>query len=265
MNEKIKYIEILLDKKTEIFLDKNHDILIHSTLNTIDLKKLIIFYLEKEDSNLKQSVESNILKRFEYVSNPETQYENLFILLKDAKYNTRQRIKNLQFALLKRLDIIHQKDFFEIYFSKSSYYYENTLALSMCKQFWDEKLSEVILKKYLKNEKDAYLKTILENNSISILIPFLKKIWNFEIPNFLRMEIIQKSVSNYFDSLTFLKKIDPEKYLYAMSISGKEFSDNEVLSISKKISEDKKYYALMSLGRLKKWNLIKPQIEEYIS
>jgi hypothetical protein len=264
MNEKIKYVEILLDKR-EDYLGGNHDFLIHSTLNTIDLKKLITFYLEKKDSSLKQSVESNILKRFEYVSNPVIQYENLFILLKVAKYNTRQRIKNLQFALLKRLDISHQKDFFEIYFLKSTYYYENTLALSMCKQFWDEKLSELILKKYLKNEKVAYLKSIIENNSISILIPFLEKIWHFEISNFLRMEIIRKSVSNYFDSLTFLKKNEPERYLYAMSISGKEFSDNEVLSISEKISVNKKYYALMSLGRLKKWNLVKPQIEEYIS
>jgi hypothetical protein len=49
-----------------------------------------------------------------------------------------------------------------------------------------------------------------------------------------------------------------------MSISEQKFTDNEILSISEKIPKDKKYYALMSYGRLNKWELIKPEIEKYI-
>jgi len=85
MKEKIIYVELFLIER-ENFLGGNFDIYIHSILNTIKLNSLITFYLEKEDSDIKRSTESNILKRLEFIGKPELEYEKLLFRLKNADY-----------------------------------------------------------------------------------------------------------------------------------------------------------------------------------
>lgn len=262
MKEKIEYIELLLHKK-EDFLFGNYDIYIHSVLNTIYLNSLITFYLKTDDSDLKKSIESNIIKRLEIINNPEQQYERLLSRLNKADYHTRQRIKNLQFSMLKRLGKTHYQDFFNTYFH-SKYFYENTLALSICGKIWSNDLNQIILERYLEKRKSPYLKALLDYGEIDYLIPHLEKIFSGNLENYLKMRIINKVSPKNFKNLSFLKGIDSEKYFYAMSLSSEKFSEKEIKLCFADIDSKNQHFGLMSLGRLKKWELLKIEIDKNI-
>ncbi len=263
MKEKIEYIELLLYKKKDVFGGK-HDIYIHSVLNTINLDPLITFYLKKENSEIKRSLESNILKRLEFVDKPELQYEKLFFRLNKADYHTRQRIKNLQYSLLIRLSKTHYQDFFNTYFY-SKYYYENTIALSVSDKIWSDDLNQQLLDKYLEKRQSKYLTTLLENGKIDCIIPYLERIFTVDLENFLKMKIINKASPKYFKNLSFLKERDPEKYFYAMSLSNKKFSQEEITLCFNDIDTTIKHFGLMSLGRLKQWAFLKTELDKNIS
>ncbi|GAA3643498.1 hypothetical protein [Flavivirga jejuensis] len=260
MKEKIKYIELLIEKKKDFF-GGLHDIYIHSILNTIDLNQLITFYLKKEDSELKKSIESNIIKRLEIVDKPELQYEKLLLRLKNANYHTRQRIKNLQFSLLNRLSKNHYQDFFNTYFY-SKYYYENTIALSICDKIWSDDLKQKLLDKFLEKRQSPYLATLLENGKIDYIIPYLEKLLSHDLENYLKMKIINMVSPKHFNNLAFLKEREPEKYFYAMSLSKKKFSLEEITLCFNEIDSSIKHFGLMSLGRLKQWGLLKIELNK---
>lgn len=262
MKEKIGYIELFLAKRRD-FSGGSYDIYIHSVLNTIKINSLITFYLTKEDSELKRSLESNILKRLEIIDKPELQYEKLFLRLKNADYHTRQRIKNLQFSLLKRLSKSYYQDFFNTYFY-SKYYYENTLALSISYKIWTDNLNQELLEKYLEKQETPYLEALLENGKIEYIIPYLEKILSFDLESYLKMKIINMVCPKYFKKLSFLRERDPEKYLYAMSLSKKKFSKEEIILCFNDIDLNIKHFGLMSLGRLKQWELLKVELEKKI-
>lgn len=57
-----------------------------------------------------------------------------------------------------------------------------------------------------------------------------------------------KSPPKYFNKLSFLKERDPEKYLYAMSLSKKKFSIEEITLCFNDIDSSFKHFGLMSLG-----------------
>lgn len=61
--QQISLLNELFERKNKVFLDGNYNILIHSVLNTIQLPQLIDCYLTMPNSELKASVESNLLKR----------------------------------------------------------------------------------------------------------------------------------------------------------------------------------------------------------
>jgi hypothetical protein len=61
--KKLLYLKQLLKKREELLLGVPYNLLIHSILNTIDLEELIRFYLPMTNSDLKKSIESNIIKR----------------------------------------------------------------------------------------------------------------------------------------------------------------------------------------------------------
>lgn len=263
MKEKIEYVKLLLLKREDVFLGGNFNIYIHSVLNTIKLNSLISIYLKTRDSELKRSIESNILKRFEIINKPELQYEKLLIRLINADYHTRQRIKNLQFSLLKRLSKTHYIDFFNTYFY-SKYYYENTIALSICDKIWTDKLNQELLEKYLENRKKIYLITLLENGKIEYLIPYIERILSQNLENYLKMNLIKKTCPKYFQKLSFLRNREPEKYFYAMSLSNNEFSKEEIILCYNDINYNSKHFGLMSLGRLKQWELLKIELDKII-
>ncbi|OXB03345.1 hypothetical protein B0A81_18615 [Flavobacterium plurextorum] len=61
--QQISLLNELFERKNKVFLDGNYNILIHSVLNTIQLPQLIDCELTMPNSELKASVESNLLKR----------------------------------------------------------------------------------------------------------------------------------------------------------------------------------------------------------
>lgn len=82
---RIEYIEKLIEKRNEIFLGGNYNLLIHSVLNTIELCELIDFYLSlKSDTDIRKSIESNIYKRIANLNDCKTIFDQLLQQLDDS-------------------------------------------------------------------------------------------------------------------------------------------------------------------------------------
>lgn len=261
--KKIEYIETLLSKRDDVFLGGPYNLIIHSILNTIDLAELIDFYLPLPDSELKKSIESNIYKRVGLTVIADNLYDRLYKLLQNANYNQRQRVRKILILLLPLLDNIYRKDFFN-HFYNSKYSNDISSALTICSEIWDNDLNTLILNDYLKTRKEIYLKAFLEHGEIESLLPHLGQIWKFEPSNYLKLDIIRKLSKKHIDKLEFIRHVEPEKYLLAMSISDKEFDNDSLVDCLNDIVDDLKPFGILSLSRLNKWELIEEEIKKYV-
>lgn len=262
-DKKFEYIEILLKKRDDVFLGGSYNLIIHSILNTFDLVELIDFYLPLSDSELKRSIESNIYKRVVLTQKPDNLYNILLEHLQETDYFQRQRIRKILMVLLPLLDQIYKRDFFNNFYN-SKYSNDISSALTICSEIWDNNLNAMILNDYLKTGKEIYLKTFLQHGEIENILPHLDQIWEFEPSNYLKMDIIRKLSKNHIDKFEFIRQVEPEKYLLAISLSDKVFDDETLVACLNDITEDLKPYGILSLGRLKKWELIEEEIKKYV-
>ena len=262
-DKKLEYIEILLKKREEVFLGGSYSLIIHSILNTFDLIELIDFYLPLTDTKLKRSIESNIHKRVLFIQNPDNLYDIFQTRLKETDYFQRQRIRKILMLLLPLLDNIYKRDFFNNFYN-SKYLNDISSALTISSMIWDKDLNALILHDYLKTSREIYLKTFLQYGDIENLLPHLIQIWEFEPRNFLKMDIIRKLSRKHIDKLEFIRHTEPEKYLLAISFSDTKFDDETLIDCFNDITEDLKPFGILSLGRLKKWELIEEEIKKYV-
>ncbi|MCW0481092.1 hypothetical protein [Gaoshiqia sediminis] len=262
-DKKIEYIENLLIKRDDAFLGGSYNLIIHSILNTIDLAELIDFYLLLPDSELKKSIESNIYKRVGLTVKADGLYDRLYKLLQNANYNQRQRIRKILMLLLPLLDNIYRRDFFNNFYN-SMYSNDISSALTICSEIWDTDLNTQILNDYLKTKKEMYLKAFLVHGEIENLLPHLKQIWKFEPTNYVKIDIIRKLSKKHIDKLEFIRNVEPEKYLLAMSLSDKEFDNESLIDCLNDIPEDLKPFGILSLSRMNKWELIEEEIKKYV-
>jgi len=262
-DNKIEYIETLLSKRDCLGLGGPYNLIIHSILNTFDLGELIDFYLLLPDSELKKSIESNIYKRIGLTLKADSLYNRLYNLLQNVNYNQRQRIRKILMLLLPLLDNIYRKDFFNT-FNNSKYSNDVSSALKICSEIWDTDLNTLILNDYLKTKKEMYFKAFLNHGEIESLLPNLEKIWKFEPRNYLKTNIIRKLSKKYIDKFEFIRLVEPEKYLFAMSLSDKDFDNESLVDCLNDISEDLKPFGILSLSRLNKWELIEEEIKKYV-
>jgi len=260
---KIEYIETLLQKRSDILLGGPYNLIIHSILNSIDLLELIYFYLPLSDSELKKSIESNIYKRVSLIMNAESLYDRLYKNLQKTNYNQRQRIRKILMHLLPSLDNVYKRDFFN-FFYYSEYSNDKSSALTICGDIWDDDLSILILNDYLKTKKEIYLTVFLEYGMIERLLPHLEKIWKQEPSDYLKKDIIRRLCKNHIDQFEFLRQIEPDKYLWAISLSDKEFNDEVLTDCLNDIQEELKPLGILSLSRMNKWNLIEKEIKKYV-
>jgi len=263
MEKKIQYVEDLLIKREKVFSGGSYNLLIHSVLNTINLNKLVLYYLTLHDSTLKRSIESNIYKRFELVKRPKVQYENLVKILENADYRKRQKLRKLQFALLPRLNKLYYQDFFNTYYF-SNYINDISAALKICDKVWDDSLNELILKDYLNTGYELLLKLFLDYGNLNQLLLHIDKIWQWNPSNYLKIKIVRKVSPKNIDKLSFLRHEEPEKYLLGLSISEKKISDEIITDCFNDITSDMIPYGLLSLSKLKKWDLIEKEIIKHI-
>lgn len=262
MDKKLEYIKILLEKKEDT-LGGPFDLIIHSILNTIDIRVLIDINLSLPNSSMKASIESNIFKRFQTIENPKDIYDSLYLTIKDTSYYKRQRIRKMLLELLPRLDVIYKVDFFNTFFH-SKYSNDVKSALSMCGAIWDEKFDTLMLNKYFKTEKEIYLKTFVYNGNIEYCLPLVQRIWETNPGNHYKIILIRRLVEKHFEVFEFLREIEPDKYLFAISLSNKIVEDNILVDCLSHISNESKPYGILSLSKTGKWDLIKEEIEKYV-
>lgn len=262
MDTKLEYIKVLSQKKEDI-LDGPFDLIIHSILNTIDIYILIDLYLSLKNSTMKASVESNIFKRFVTVENPKDIYDSLFLLIDNSDYHKRQRIRKILFELLPRLDEIYKVDFFNIFFY-SKYSNDKKSALSMCSGIWNESFDSLILDKYFETEKEIYLKYFIFNGNIEYCLPFLEKIWETNPSNYFKIILIKRLSKKYCEVFEFLREIEPDKYLFAISLSDNVIDDEILSDCLDHVSNESKPYGILSLSKIGKWELIKDEIKKYV-
>lgn len=262
-DKKLEYIEILLMKRDDAFLGGSYNLIIHSILNTFDLIELIDYYLPLADSKLKRSIESNIHKRVVLIQNPDNLYDILYKHLQETDYFHRQRIRKILMMLLPLLDRIYKRDFFNNFYN-SKYSNDISSALTICSDIWDNDLNTMILNDYLKTGKEIYLKTFLKYGEIENILPHIVQIWKFEPSNYLKMDIIRRLSKYHIDKFEFIRQVEPEKYLLAISLSDKVFDDETLVDCLNDIKEDLKPFGILSLSRLKKWELIEEEIKKYV-
>lgn len=262
---KIQYIERLIEERKKVFLGGLYNLFIHSILNTVNIYHLIEYILTaKSDTDIYRSIESNAVKRLELGIDNEELFEFFIQKFTGAKYHKKQRIRKLLVLITKQMDISYKYRCFDVLYN-SKYLYDKKAALAISKEIWDDSFNEMVLFDYLELKEEFILKIYLDNGDINLLVPYLENIWHTKPKNYLKIKIIHDLSSEFFSAFWFLKELEPEKYLMAMSYSNEKFSDNEIINCFNNIDDELKPFGLMSLGRLGKWNSLEYEIQKYIN
>lgn len=261
--QRIQYIDELIKKRNEIFLGGVYNLLIHSVLNTFDLYELIDYYLSlKSDTDTRKSIESNIFKRVDKQIDCKTIFDQLLQRLDDSDYHERQRIRKIMLISLPSLSLSEKLLYFNNFYN-SSYIYDFESALSICDQIWDDSFNDLLIEGYLKSGNDSFLKAFLKSGKVISSLPNIQRIWSLSPSNYIKTQLIIGLSKSNIDDLSFLKDIDPEKYLMAISYSDMVINDDTILQCLGRLDADQKPYGLMSIGRMKKWDLLKKEIKNY--
>lgn len=264
MKKKIEYIEILLNKREPVYFNSHHNLYIHSILNTIGINELLEFYLPLSDSDLKRSIESNLYRKIEYHNQPEKLFKELISIAIEANYKTRQRIRKLLLKLLERLENDHKYSFFKIFYH-SQYINDIYAALSISKDIWNSTFDNLVLNDYLQNKDEYFLEIFLSNGNIETSLPYLEQIWSNQPSNFLKQQILKNICNKHINSIEFLRNVEPEKYLFALSISNNKIDEATLADCYNNTPEDLKPFALLSIGRMNKWKFIERELKVYIN
>jgi hypothetical protein len=260
---RIEYIEKLIEKRNEIFLGGNYNLLIHSVLNTIELCELIDFYLSlKSDTDIRKSIESNIYKRIANLNDCKTIFDQLLQQLDDSGYYERQRIRKILLLTLPTLSRTEKILFFNNFYY-SRFIYDVESALSICDQIWDDSFNDFLIEGYLRSGNETYLKEFLKSGIVARSLPNIQKIWALSPSSYLKTQLIVKLSKDFIDDLSFLEETDPEKYLMAISYSDIDINDKTILKCLSRLDDEQKPFGLMSIGRMKKWELLKKEIKNY--
>jgi hypothetical protein len=262
MHKKLDYIKRIVQKDEDGIIGRPSDLYIHSILSTINIKELINAYLTLPDTKIKKSIESNIEKRIENETS-DILYSSLYNLVSTSNYSKRQRIRKLLFAMLRKLDKIYTEDFFNIFYY-SPYRNDISAALQISNVIWDVNINRKVLDDYLSTKNQLYLETYIKNGDHKTLVTYIEEIWEFQIDYYLKLNIIRKLCPVYISKLEFLKSKEPDKYLFALTLSNIQVGDKILLDCFNQLNEKQKPYGILCLGKLKKWNLIEKEIITYI-
>src|SRR5690606_22295194 len=89
-------------------------------------------------------------------------------------------------------------------------------------------------------------------------------VWTASTSNKLKARFVRKFKGAKLSDILFLMEVDPGNFLVLLRFSGSEVADELLIECYNRVSEKYKPFAIWSLGKLGKWNLIKPHIEEYV-
>lgn len=262
--QQINLLTQLIEKRNDIFLGGNYNLLIHSVLNTIPLSNLIQYYLTVPNNDLKNSVESNLLKRIEAYKYSSKVYSKLHKELIDCDYSKRQRIRIILYALLPNLKKIYYEDFFETFYN-SKYRNDVKYALKIYEYVANPKRDNILLEDYNQTDNESCLRSLLVYGNEDILAKNIEKIWSKNPSEYLKNRLVRRLMSNHIEKLEFIEQINPEHFLYVLCNSKKEIEEETLINCYNEISDESKHFAIFNLSKTGKWKLVENIIKRYIS
>jgi hypothetical protein len=266
MEEKFVFIEQLIAKgKSSELVSYNY--LVHAIYYTIDINPLIKLYINTNNQNIKKSLDFHLSKRFkDDTVDLRKVFNGLFRILKtNHSHKTHQRIRSLLSKFISKLPRPHVQKYFN-YFSSTQYKNDLSAALKVSNMVWNPESDDIFISRYLDTLNDDYLHAVLNNGNTESIMKRLAELWEEEYPSdYLKTKILRKIAPTYMHKLDFLKKGEPDKYLYAACIASQNITDSEARNLFNALHENQKSFGLWCLGKLGKWNLLKESLAEYIS
>lgn len=255
--------QLMEKKKDNLSFDSPFNILIHSILNNIELNHLIDHYLDMKNSDMKNSVNSNISKRLVTVKDSEKIYSNFHGQLECASYVRRQRIRNILYELLPTLPHIYYEDFFNTFYH-SKYSNDKKSAISIFQKISNKRHHEIILQDYFESGNEIYLQALIDDDAFEILSSKIEEIWDYDPKSYLKRSLIFLLLENYSSSLDFLK-IKDSKHYHFLQCNMSKFNIKEVLRSFDEIPEKEKHFAIFNMSKKVSWNTLEKEILRYLN
>ena len=265
LKEKISTIEKLLKKGNMTEIGESI-FLIHAVLFTIDIDNVINLFIKTKDSSLKASLEYHLSRRLKDESlNLKTIFTKLLRKALKVDYSTHQRIRKLLSIFIRSLPLKYRQKYFN-YFSSTGYVNDLSAALKISDTvIWDTQFDQYFIQQFLDTGNEKYLDAVLRNGNAESFINYIDKIWEYEfLNNRLKSKIIRKIAPSNLQCLAFLEDVEPDKYLYAVSMSNKRITDNDAENLFNKLNKEQLSFGLWCLGKLGKWEILKKYLYQYV-
>lgn len=259
----IELLEKLITAKKERFvMDPPFDILIHSILNKITLNKLIKYYIIMEESDLKNSVLSNISKRLLTVRSPKKTYALFYSMLEGSPYIRRQRIRNILFTLLPFLGKLYYEDYFTTFYY-SKYSNDKKSAISIYREIAHQKHHGTILLDYFNSQNQIYLRALIIDNAIEILVANIEDIWNTDPSSYLKRMLILLLCPKNSATLGFIELKDPHHFLF-LKCSLQNVTTESLIRTYSEVPFAQKHFSLYNMSSKVSWEFMETEILKYV-
>lgn len=264
LQEKIATVEKLLKKGSMTEVGESV-FLIHAVLFTIDLDDVINLFLNTRNFSLKVSLDYHLTRRLKDESlNLKLVFTRLLKKAQKVDYNTHQRIRILLSKFVTSLPLKYRKRYFD-YFSSTGYANDLSAALKISDTVWNTEFDKIFIQQFLDTGNEKFLDAVLKNGKADSFISYIYKIWEDEfLDNRQKSKILRKIAPANLECLEFLKEVEPDKYLYAVSMSNNQISDNDAEMLFNKLDKEQISFGLWCLGKLGKWAILKKYLYKYI-
>jgi len=152
------------------------------------------------------------------------------------------------------------RDYFNL-FIKSKRTNDRKKSYEVANLLWAD-VEQIIWDTYFEFRDDGALIQIIENSASFELVTQLKNIWSKDYPyNNLKKLIIEKTHEENISYFEFLKKTEPTFYIQALIVRNQPVEKKLLLSITKKMKQEKNGFLFYYLGLAKDWDLLTDSIK----
>lgn len=262
LEEKFYLIDQLLEAAQMDRIGMPTGLLTHAVVNTIDLHELVRLYVQQYSHN--RLIGSNIIKRLLEDDEKITLYDYLFSAIESASYIDRLRFRKIIDVIIEHLDEERQLEYFS-YFYRSQYRYEKKAALNVARYIWNVDIENLLVHDYYKYESIDVLLTLIELISDDQYLDLAKSTFKSSTPNYIKAKLVKRLKGFSLNDLAFLKTTDPGNFLGLIRYTNEVVSDKTLLECYERVPTRYKPFALWNIGKLGKWELIKPELERYVA
>lgn len=239
--------------------------IIQAIYYTIDVNALMNLFIKTDNANLQASLKKHLPRRLRDKSiNLKKVFSNLMRKMKKATYVQHQRIRFLLSRFITELPQTYVQKYYD-YFSSTGYTHDLSAALNVSHLVWNSRFDQTYIDKYFETGNNKYLDAVLKYGNAESVINNIDLIWeDDDCPNYVKTRIIRAIATTSLDKLEFLKRKEPDKYLYALSMACSEVGDKEATELYDRLDANQKFFGLWCLGKLGKWDLLKEYIKNYL-